>query len=294
MSAPPQCLTLSGACDAPRLTSDIHPHLPISRPCDEEHSISKRDAVIYSQRHHREQESPLQILCRAATGLSSKQSLNGSFEGFVGNDATFPGNTMGYYSTKDLFSRASINQPTGRDANIGRTDVEVLIRYPEGSHGTAPPLEAQPRVLGTLVLRMRSGAGSSAAVPRMSMEKALEVPGNARPSKRRWEQESNLTTRDNQTKSSDHTQYSKKAKVDCDYDTDHSWWMTVKISDLNKVLQRIHAAIGLVGKLAYKLEDLDEIAVGNLVDLLKDSQGILKSAKDDMIEEGGTDRECLE
>jgi hypothetical protein len=140
-------------------------------------------------------------------------------------DATFPGNTMGYYSTKDLFSRASINQPTGRDANIGqqtgpyaiiklseileetkisvqgRTDVEVLVRYPEGSHGTAPPLEAQPRVLGTLVLRMRSGAGSSAAVPRMSMEKALEVPGNARPSKRRWEQESNLTTRDNQTKS---------------------------------------------------------------------------------------------
>jgi hypothetical protein len=52
--------------------------------------------------------------------------------------------------------------------------------------------------------------------------------------------------------------------------------------------------MGLVGKLAYKLEDLDEIAVGNLVDLLKDSQGILKSAKDDMIEEGGTDRECLE
>jgi hypothetical protein len=28
--------------------------------------------------------------------------------------------------------------------------------------------------------------------------------------------------------------------------------------------------MGLVGKLAYKLEDLDEIAVGNLINLLKD------------------------
>lgn len=70
--------------------------------------------------------------------------------------------------------------------------------------------------------------------------------------------------------------------------------MTVKIGDMNKVLQRIHAAMELVGKLAYKLEDLDEIAAGNLVDLLKDSQGILESAKDDMIEEGGTDTERLE
>ena len=82
--------------------------------------------------------------------------------------------------------------------------------------------------------------------------------------------------------------------MDCDCDTDHSWWMTVKIGDLNEVLERIHAAMGLVGKLAYKKEDLDEIAVGNLVDLLKDSQGILKSAKYDMIEEGGIDRQRLE
>jgi hypothetical protein len=52
---------------------------------------------------------------------------------------------------------------------------------------------------------------------------------------------------------------------------------------LNKVLQRIHAAIELV-------EKLDEIAVGNLVNLLKDSQGTLESVKDTMLE-GGTDRE---
>jgi len=70
--------------------------------------------------------------------------------------------------------------------------------------------------------------------------------------------------------------------------------MTVKISDLNKALQRIYTTIGLVGKLAYKPEDLDQITVRNLVDFLKDSQGILESTKDDMIEEGRIDKERLE
>lgn len=42
--------------------------------------------------------------------------------------------------------------------------------------------------------------------------------------------------------------------------------MTVKIGDLNKVLQRISAAMGLVGKLTYKSEDMDPIALGNLVE----------------------------
>jgi hypothetical protein len=63
---------------------------------------------------------------------------------------------------------------------------------------------------------------------------------------------------------------------------------------VDKVLQRIHAAMALVGKLTYEPEDLDEITAGNLVDLLKDSQEILESAKDDMTEERGTDRERLE
>ena len=70
--------------------------------------------------------------------------------------------------------------------------------------------------------------------------------------------------------------------------------MTVKIDDLNKVLQRISAAMGLVGNLAYKSEDMDPIALGNLVELLKDSQGLLESAKDDMKNEGGVDLERLE
>jgi len=46
--------------------------------------------------------------------------------------------------------------------------------------------------------------------------------------------------------------------------------MTIKIDDLNEALQRIHAAIELVGKLKYQSEDSD------LVELLKDSQGILE------------------
>lgn len=52
--------------------------------------------------------------------------------------------------------------------------------------------------------------------------------------------------------------------------------------------------MGLVDKLACEPENLDEIAAGNLVDLLKDSQEILESVKDDMIEEYRTDRERLE
>jgi hypothetical protein len=66
--------------------------------------------------------------------------------------------------------------------------------------------------------------------------------------------------------------------------------MTVKIGDLNAVLERIYAVMKLEGKLPYNLENLDQIA--NLSDLLKDVKGILQSAKHDMIAEGGTDREC--
>jgi hypothetical protein len=52
--------------------------------------------------------------------------------------------------------------------------------------------------------------------------------------------------------------------------------------------------MGLIGKLVYKLGDLDEITVGNFIDLLKDLQGILNSLKDDMKQEGGREVESLE
>jgi hypothetical protein len=84
MSAPPQCLSIFGACDARHLTSNFQPHLPISRPCGEGDSMGSRDAVSYDQGHYGEQESPLQIPCRAATELS-KQNLDCSLEGFVGD-----------------------------------------------------------------------------------------------------------------------------------------------------------------------------------------------------------------
>ncbi|PMD55494.1 uncharacterized protein K444DRAFT_633629 [Hyaloscypha bicolor E] len=62
----------------------------------------------------------------------------------------------------------------------------MLVGYPEGSHLTAPPLvlESRPQVLGTHALRTRSDSSSSAIAPRMSMGKALDAPGNARPTKR--------------------------------------------------------------------------------------------------------------
>jgi hypothetical protein len=82
MSAPSQCLNLSCACNALRLTSN----LPIPRPHDGEHSIDERDAAPHDQGHHgKQQVSPLQILCRTAE-LSSKHNLDHGFEGFKDNN----------------------------------------------------------------------------------------------------------------------------------------------------------------------------------------------------------------
>lgn len=128
------------------------------------------------------------------------------------------------YRTKNVLSPEYINQPTAKisqqtgpyavaklsetleETKIsirGRTGVEMLVGYPEGSHLMAPPLvlESRPQVLGTHALRTRSDSSSSAIAPRMLMGKALDAPGNARPSKRLWEQESNLVPQENQTKS---------------------------------------------------------------------------------------------
>ena len=82
--------------------------------------------------------------------------------------------------------------------------------------------------------------------------------------------------------------------MDCDCEDDHSWWMTIKIGDMNEALHRIDAAIGLVMKLAYESNDLDNVTINNLVGLLKNSRAILDSAKDDMRAEGGIDREATE
>ena len=49
----------------------------------------------------------------------------------------------------------------------------------------------------------------------------------------------------------------------------------------------------LMSKLIYKLKDLNEITIKNLINLLKDSQGILKSVKDIIIKEGETNTKCL-
>jgi hypothetical protein len=66
--------------------------------------------------------------------------------------------------------------------------------------------------------------------------------------------------------------------------------MTVKISDLNNVLQRISATMGLVDELTYKSDNINPITLGNLVKLLKNSQGLLESTKDDMKNKGNIER----
>ncbi|CZS99480.1 uncharacterized protein RAG0_07836 [Rhynchosporium agropyri] len=88
---------------------------------------------------------------------------------------------------------------------------------------------------------------------------------------------------------------SKRSKVDCDYDDVHIWWITLKIGEMNEVVNRIDTAIDLVMKLLYGSNNIDNITIEyNLIDLLKESREILDSAKDDMRAEGGRDREATE
>jgi len=71
--------------------------------------------------------------------------------------------------------------------------------------------------------------------------------------------------------------------------------MTIKISKMNEVFYRIDIAIGLVMKTLYGLNDLDNFAIEyNLIDLFKESRGILDNVKNDMKTEGERDREATE
>ena len=67
--------------------------------------------------------------------------------------------------------------------------------------------------------------------------------------------------------------------------------MTIKIGDVNNVLQQIYATLGHLRSLAYESDNFYKIAVANIVDLVKDSQGMLGSVIDDMGAEGGRDRD---
>jgi hypothetical protein len=45
--------------------------------------------------------------------------------------------------------------------------------------------------------------------------------------------------------------------------------------------------------LAYNLKDLNKITIRNLINLFKDLRGILKSIKDNIINEGGINKKSL-
>lgn len=72
--------------------------------------------------------------------------------------------------------------------------------------------------------------------------------------------------------------------MDCDCDTDHEWWMTIKIGDLKKVIEQIHTAREQAWHLVHQSDD---VAVSNVISILQSSQGILDSVIDDMKSEGG-------
>ena len=137
---------------------------------------------------------------------------------------------------------------------------------------------------------------------------ALEGLCSVRLKKRRREQTSNLShVKHTESKprfplclsiltiqgSDDGARGSKRTKVDCDCEDDHTWWMTIKIGEMNEVLHRIDTAIGLVMKTSYGSNDLGNIITEyNLIDLLKESRAILDDAKDDIKTKGGRDKEA--
>ncbi|KAH9205166.1 hypothetical protein DL95DRAFT_397897 [Leptodontidium sp. 2 PMI_412] len=297
MSASRQYAASSGVCDSQHLTSsNINPDSPISQLSNGGHSAG-RDTASEGQEGH--EDAPFNILCHAAAGLRYMQNVGYGFDG-----ATFQENAMGNCSLNDEISEAdykSTNREAGTCQKAGshgitklsesfeetqnstqsRTSVEMLVR-----DANTPPLlpsGAQLQAVGT----------RGAEAPQVGTGNDVEKLGSVS-NKRRREQASNLSIVDNTESSDDGARGSKRSKVDCDCEDDHSWWMTIKIGDMNEALHRIDAAIGLVMKLAYGSNDLDNVTINNLVGLLKNSRAILDSAKDDMRAEGGIDREATE
>ncbi|KAH7378946.1 hypothetical protein BKA64DRAFT_714117 [Cadophora sp. MPI-SDFR-AT-0126] len=296
MSASRQYAASSGVCDAHHLTpSNINPDSPTSQPSNGGHSAG-RDTASEGQEGH--EDAPFNILCHAAAGLRYMQNVGYGFDG-----TTFQENAMGDCSLNDEISEAdykSANCEAGTCQQAGsngitklsesfketinsaqrRTSVEMLVKDAKMS----PPLLPS----GAQLLATRS-----TEVPQVETGNDVEKLGSVN-NKRRREQTSNLSIVDNTESSDGGARGSKRSKVDCDCEDDHSWWMTIKIGDMNEALHRIDAAIGLVMKLAYGSNDLGNVTISNLVGLLKNSRAILDSAKDDMRAEGGRDREATE
>ncbi|PVH67629.1 hypothetical protein DL98DRAFT_600290 [Cadophora sp. DSE1049] len=303
MSASRQYAASSGVCDAQHPTSsNINPDSPTSQPSNGGHSAGRDTASEGQERH---EASPFDILCHAAARLRYMQHVGDGLDRLL----TFEENVMGNCSRKDEISEVdykSTNRAAGTSRQAGshgitklsetfeatqdsirsRTSVEVLVRGAKTSPGTPPLLPPGAP------LQVAATRGTEA--PQVGTGNSLGKLGSVSLNKRRREQTSNLSAVDNTGSSDDGARGSKRSKVDCDCEDDHSWWMTIKIGDMNEALHRIDTAIGLVMKLAYGSNDLDDITINNLVGLLKDSRGILDSAKDDMRAEGGRDREATE
>ena len=238
--------------------------------------------------------------------------------------ATFGANAMNSYSRKAEISRADY-QSTNRKSGVsqqagshgitnlsdtfdetqnfiqGRTNLEILGRDAKFSPETPPLLPAA----GT---QLQAVATSGTHARQVGTANALEGLCSVRLKKRRREQTSNLShVKHTESKprfplclsiltiqgSDDGARGSKRTKVDCDCEDDHTWWMTIKIGEMNEVLQRIDTAIGVVKMLSNGSNDLGNIITEyNLIDLLKESRAILDDAKDDIKTKGGRDKEA--
>lgn len=105
--------------------------------------------------------------------------------------------------------------------------------------------------------------------------------------------------------SNDDRHWYKRPKIHCNCRVDRSWWMTVSIASVNKVLRRIQAAIDereeinaiLTGVLLNPSNDPSQdsrnILEGLHNNLLYRSMDILDSLKDDMKQAGGRERHDL-
>ncbi|CZT53521.1 uncharacterized protein RSE6_15141 [Rhynchosporium secalis] len=292
MSASQQYASQTGA-DARHLASNINPDSPTSPPSNGGHSASRNTG---------HEDAALGVPFRTTAKRVSMQDVDHEIE------ETLQTNAIESYFGKDGSPRAD-HQSNSREAGAtqragshgitnlsetfderqnsvhGRTNLKILIRDAKISSET--PSLLLPKA------QLQAMATSDTQAPHIEAAIDVERLGSLGLKKRRREQTSDLPPVDNTASSDDGGRDSRRSKVDCDCDDVHTWWMTLKIGEMNEAVDRIDTAIGLAMNLSYGSNNMDNITIEyNLIDLLKELREILESAKDDMRAEGGRDREA--
>ncbi|XMA13653.1 hypothetical protein WAI453_006444 [Rhynchosporium graminicola] len=289
MSAYPENAPSSYVRDAHELTSsNFRPDSPTSQPSTHGHSAS-RDIVSENQKLY--EVVPFNTLSHATAELYDIQNMSDGVEGETSREYSMKKHSQtdkqaDYQSINCDARNSQFETFKETCTSVSSTNnVEMLVREEKTSPGPLPLLSGAG---------LQAGATSGTEVPHFGIENALETLRSGGLKERRQEQISQILAADNTGSSDDSGPGSKKLKVDCDCDNDHTSWMTIKIDNMNEALHQIDDARSLVWKLAFDLNDLYNNTIHEVLGHLKNSWRIVDSAKDDMRAEGGFDREATE